>query len=207
MRTTHRLTARLVAVTVAAAAVVYMTIDGARAATTYTPAGGPGITFTGSNVSFTDILAEQTMTCAQFDPSGSVVDSGISRPYGVTATNLTTLLSSGCWHWWFGNLTFTPTGTWGFTIIGDAVGSAWPAQLANVAVTVTGAGCSLDIAGSIAGIFDDATQVFDPLSGPSGLTMTAVVGATCPLLGFEVGDEFEVNGTWTASPPLDISNP
>lgn len=208
MKNTHRLAARLVATTAAAAAVVSMTATGAQAATTFTPTGGPNITFTGDTVSFTDIPAEQTLTCEVFDLSGTVVNSGVSRAYGANAGDLTDLTSSGCTNPIAGSTTVTPTGDWGVTITGDATGSAWPAQLTNVTADVTAAGCSFDVAGTAAGTFDDSTQVFDPVSGPSGLTIsTPPVGATCPLLGVEQGDPIEVNGTWTASPALDISNP
>lgn len=208
MRTTHRLTARLVAITAAAVTVLSLTATGAQAATTYTPTGGgPGIAFTGNSVSFKDIPAEQSFTCPQVDLAGNVVDSGVSRAYGVSAADVTSLTASGCTNPIFGPTTVTPAATWGFTITGDATGSTWPARFAGVAVNLTAAGCSIDIAGSIDGTFDEATQIFDPVSGPSGLTITALLGTICPLIGLEVGDEIEVNGTWTVSPPLDISNP
>lgn len=208
MKNTHRLAARLAAITAAAAAVVSMTATGAQAATSFTPTGGPSVTFTGNSVSFTDIPAGQTLTCTVFNLSGTVVNSGVSRAYGANAGNLTTLTSSGCTNPIAGSTTVTPTGTWGVTITGDATGSVWPAKLTGVNVDVTAAGCSFDAAGTASGTFNDSTQVFDPQSGPSGLTIsTTPVGLTCGLLGVELGDEIEVNGTWTASPALDISNP
>lgn len=211
MKNMHRLTARLVATTATAAAVLAMTATGAQAATTFTPTGGPNVTFTGSNVSFKDIPANQTLTCTQFDLAGAIVDSGVSRAYGANAGSLTNLTSSGCTNPIAGDTTVTPIGTWGVTITGDAplaTPSEWPAKLTTVTAEVSAAECSFEVAGTVLGTFDDATQVFNPVSGPSGLTIsTPPVGAICPFLGVEQDDEIEVNGFWTASPAVDISNP
>lgn len=211
MRKIHRLTARLVATTAAAAAVLAMTATGAQAVIpSYTPTGGPNITFTGNSVSFTDIPADQTLTCEVFNLSGTVVNSGVSRAPGANGGNLTNLTSSGCTNPIAGSTTVTPIGTWGVTIDDQVTGTTdqWKARLTSVTVDVTAAGCQFEAAGSAKGVFNDTTQVFDPDSGPSGLLIsTPPVGSICPFLGVEQGDDIEVNGTWTASPALDISTP
>jgi hypothetical protein len=218
MKNTHRLAARLVAVSSAAAAVVCIAATGASAVIpSYTPTrtGGAGnVTFTGTAVSFKDIPANQTLTCTVFNLTGPIINNGVSRAPGANAGSLTTLTSSGCTNPIAGATTVTPIGTWGVAI--DDQGTAanlWKARLTNVTVNVVAAGCQFQASGTAKGIFNDNTtgtgaQVFDPDAGPSGLKIsTTPVGAICPLIGVELGDDIEVNGTWKASPNLDIATP
>lgn len=182
------------------------TVSAAHAATTYTPTGS-SVNFVGSGVSFTDPLAEQTLTCAKFDLAGSVTNSGTSRAYGVEGGSLTSLSSSGCTNPVAGPTTVTPTGAWGVTVTGDPTGTSFPAQLTNVAATVSAVGCTFNVGGTLNGTFDNGTQKFTP--GTSGLSIVnAPAGATCLLLGVEQGDPITVSGSWTnAGAALTIANP
>jgi hypothetical protein len=190
---------------IAAAAVVMTTLamaGPANAATVYTPSGGPSANFVGSNVSFRAIQANQTLTCSTFNLAGSIVNPGTSRAIGANGGNLTTLTSSGCTNPIAGSTTVTPSGTWGVTITGDEVGTVSPAQLTNVSATVTAAGCTFPVFGTVAGSFNDATQRFTPNSGASGLKISGTPsGFLCPILGVANGQDIEVGGSWTNTPP------
>lgn len=212
----NRLTGGLVATAAAGAAVLSMTSTSAFAATTYTPTGGPSANFVGSSVSFTDIEAGQTLTCSTFNLSGSIISSGSSRAYGADGGTLGSLSSSGCTNPTAGATTVTPTGTWTVAVTGDATGSSWPARLKNVKATVTAVNCTFTVSGVVNGRFNDATQVFTPNTGASGLVVDGGAGAPtgpmCVTLDILTGDTIAVGGTWTNTPPagstaLDISNP
>lgn len=187
----------------------------ARAATTYTPTGGPVVSFLGSNISFTNIWAGQTFTCTTVSASGSVVIPGTSRAYGTTAISLGTNATSGCSHPMCGTTTVTPSGTWSFAITGDKTGSVWPARISNVSIQMTCGTCTFTVVGRVTGKFDTATQRFTPASGASGLTVSGnppPSGAMCVTLDILAGDEFAVGGSFTLVTPsgssgLTISNP
>lgn len=213
-----RLTGGLVATAAAGAAVLSMTSTNAYAATTYTPTGGPNANFVGTNVSFKDIEADQTLTCSTFNLSGSITNSGVSRAYNADAGTLGTLTSSGCSNPTAGATTVTPTGTWTVAVTGDAAAgtTSWPARLKNVKATVSAANCTFTVSGVVNGKFNDATQVFTPNAGASGLVVDGGAGAPtgpmCVTLDILTGDTIAVGGSWKNTPPagstnLDISNP
>ena len=195
---------------VAAAALVLTTLamgSPAHAATTYTPSGGPNVNFVGSSVSFKAIQANQTLTCSTFNLAGSIVNPGVSRALTANGGNLGSLTSSGCTNPIAGATTVTPTGTWGVRITGDEVSSVSPAQLTSVSATVTAAGCTFPVAGTVAGSFNDATQKFTPASGASGLKISGTPsGFLCPILGVANGQDIEVGGSWTNTPPAGSTN-
>ncbi|MDF1705604.1 MAG: hypothetical protein P1U38_12600 [Aeromicrobium sp.] len=195
---------------VAAAAIVLTTLamgSPAHAATTYTPSGGPGANFVGNSVSFTATAAGQTLTCSTFNLAGTIVSPGASRAIGANGGNLGSLTSSGCTNPIAGSTTVTPTGTWGVTITGDEVGSVSPARLTNVVATVSAAGCTFNVGGVVNGSFNDSTQVFTPVSGASGLTITSnPSGFLCPILGLAKNQTIEVGGSWTNTPPSGSTN-
>ncbi|WP_408898325.1 hypothetical protein ACJ5H2_04245 [Nocardioides sp. R1-1] len=212
----NRLATGLAATAAATATVVSMSATAAQAATSYTPTGGPGANFVGTNVSFTDIEAGQTLTCTTFNLSGSIINSGASRAYGVDGGTLGSLTSSGCTNPLAGPTTVTPVGTWTVAVTGDASGTSWPARLKNVKATVTAANCTFGVTGVVNGRFDDSTQKFTPNAGASGLTIDggagAPTGSMCVTLDLQPGDTVAVGGYWTNTPPagstaLDISNP
>lgn len=216
MKKLNRFASTMMVTTAAASAVLAMTATSAQAATTYTPTGGPGANFVGTSVSFTDIEAGQTLTCTQFDLSGSIISSGSSRAYGADGGTLGTLSSSGCSHPLAGATTVTPNGTWTVAITGDATGSSWPAKLKNVSADVSAVNCDFTASGEVNGTFNDSTQVFTPNAGASGLTIDsgagAPTGSMCVTLDLQSGDNVAVGGSWTNTPPsgsaaLDISNP
>ena len=172
---------------------------------TYTPHGGPAISFTGADIDFTIIEAGQTFTCAQVDMSGTIRDAGVSRPFGATATAWDQLVHDDCTNPIFGETTFDPIGVWGFAITGPEVGSVSPATLTDVRLFLQAADCSFNIAGDVSGNFDDVTGVFTP----TGSTLTIAddpAGFVCSLLGFAQGQSISVSGSWLIS-GLTITNP
>ncbi|KRF19046.1 hypothetical protein ASG90_03970 [Nocardioides sp. Soil797] len=201
----------LAAGALAVTSVMAMSTSAQAAADDYTPNGGPEAAFIGSNVSFTATEAGQTLTCTQFDLSGTVTDPGTSRAFGDEAGSLGDLQSSGCTNPVAGATTVDPIGVWGVTITGAEVGSVSPAQLTDVNAFVEAAGCSFNVGGTVNGEYDDSTGVFTP--GGSGLTISDVpVGFLCSILGVAQGQSIEVNGTWQNVPPagstaMTITNP
>lgn len=180
-------------------------------ATSFAPSGGPDVNLVGSNVSFTNLQAHQALACEHLDFTGTVVDPGTSRPYGTNAGILDALTISDCTHPIAGRVSMTLTGTPTISITGNPVGTAWPARLCNVSASIEIPGCSFDIAGSVNGVFDTATQVVTPTTNT--LTITdPPVGKICPLTGFAQGQSFTVQGSWTNVPPagsgpLTLANP
>ena len=201
---TSRMFTGLAAGAFATATVMAMSAP-AQAAGTYTPNGGPGVTFVGHNVAFTADDAGQTLSCDQFDLAGTIIDPGVSRAFGAGGGSLDDLVSSGCTNPIAGATTVTPTGTWGVTITGDEAGSVSPAELTNVAASVDAGGCSFDVAGEVTGSFDDASGVFTP-TGSTVVIANDPSGFTCGLLGVAKGQSISVSGTWTGT-GLTISNP
>ncbi|NYI78805.1 hypothetical protein [Nocardioides panzhihuensis] len=201
----NRVITGLAACTLAIATVVAMSSPAQAAADTYTPHGGPTVAFIGNDIAFTDVFADQTFSCEQFDMHGTLISTGLSRPFGTTATTLDQLDYSGCTNPIFGETSFDPTSISGFAITGPEVGSVSPARLTNAGFLLTAAGCSFNVAGEVSGTFDDATGVFTPTE--STLTIADdPAGFTCPLLGFVKGDDISVSGTWTIA-GLTITNP
>lgn len=206
---------KLAACAVAALAAVGFSATAAHAAnTSYTPNGGPKADFVGSSVSFTDTNAGQTLTCSQFDLAGSITNPGVSRAYGSTspAGSLGTLTSSGCTNPTAGATTVAPSSTWSVAIDGDATGTVWPAELDNVQATVTAAGCTFTVLGSVTGTFDTSNQKFTPNGGGSLAINDNPSGLLCGLIGVSNGDPITVGGSWTNTPPsgstaVSITNP
>lgn len=193
----------------AAAAAITLSMLGmglpAHAASDYTAGGGPDVDFVGSNLSFTIVQAMQAFNCPQVDLAGSVVDPGVSRPFGDLASSIDVQSFAGCTNPWIGSFAVTPTGVWDFAIVGNEVGTESPAVLGNVSADVVAAGCAFEVGGTVDGIFDDATQVFTPTT--SDLTITSTpTGFLCPILGVASGQDITVDGTWTNSPPAGSSN-
>lgn len=170
----------------------------AQAADTYTPNGGP-ISVVGEEIIFTDVYADQSFTCEQFDLAGGITDPGVSRTFGTEAGILDQATSSGCVNPLAGSTTLDLVGSWGMVISGPGVGSVWPAALTNVHVFLEYAGCSFSFAGEVIGEFDDATGMFTP----TGSTLSVVddpLGFICPVyVGVMKGDPFVVNGMWETS--------
>lgn len=211
-RTRHA--AAVVATMLAVAALLLGTTTPARAATTYTPSGGPSITFLGTGIKLTPIIPAQTISCTTFNLGGSVLSPGISRAYGVDAVVLSALSTGGCSNPVCGTAVVTPVGTWSFAITGDATASGWPARLKNVKIQLTCGTCEFTVTGSVNGKFVVSTQRFTPNTGFSGLTVSGSPppsGTMCAILDVQAGDEVAVGGYWTASgplwAPLTISNP
>lgn len=200
----------------AVAAVVGGTTMSAQAATSFTPTGST-VTFVGSGVQFKDIEVDQTLTCSQFDLTGSAVNSGVSRAYGENAGVLDALNSSGCSNNLAGPTQVTPSGDWGVTVTGDATGTVWPARLTNVTANVVANNCKFTVSGNVDGTFDTATQTFTPkgVNVASGLTVSDIpdpdstsTQALCVTLDILEGDAVGVGGSWTNSgPDLAVSNP
>lgn len=187
----------------------------AQAATTYTPSGGPSVSFVGTNIPFTDVEAGQTFTCSSVIMAGSLVSSGVSRAYGNVAITLSTLSSSGCSNPICGAAALTPVSTWTFAITGDKTGTSWPARIDNVTVQLTCGGCAFKMTGRIVGTFDTATQRFTPQSGGAGFIVSsspAPSGSMCVTLDIQAGDQITVGGVFVRSPSpgsvgVTISNP
>lgn len=169
-------------------------------AASFTPNGGPEVNFVGSDVSFRNVQAQQTLTCEQVDFAGAVLDPGTGRPYGDNAGLLDDLTADGCTNPLGGPTSVTLTGTPTVSITGDPTGTKWPAQLADVSASISVAGCSFTVKGTVDGVFDTATQVVTPTSN----TLTIVeepIGYLCPIPGLAKDQTFEVEGYWTNVPP------
>lgn len=197
-------------VALVAAALVLSMPGPARAATTYTPTGGV-LSFVGSGLSFTDIEAAQTVSCASLSLFGSVSSSGASRAYGADAGTASPSGSGICSQSLCGTVTTTPLGTWTLAVTGDRTATTWPARLKNVKLGVSCAGCTFRLTGVVNGRFDTMTQRLVPVWGPSGLVVDAIVppsGAMCVTLDIQPGDTIAVGGSWTSSTtPLALANP
>lgn len=202
---TSRVFTGLAAGALAVGTVAAMSAPAQAAAADYTPVGGPGVTFTGSDVSFTAVEADQTLTCEQFDLTGTITNPGVSRAFGTEAGSLTDLVSSGCTNPTAGDTTVDPTGTWGVTITGAESGSASPAKLTNVTAFVEAAGCSFNVAGEVTGTYNDSTGDFVP-SGSTLIIADDPSGFLCPILGLAQGQDITVAGSWNAA-GLTITNP
>lgn len=202
---TSRVFTGLAAGALAIGTVAAMSAPAQAAADTYTPNGGPAVSFTGNSVSFTAIEAGQTLTCEQFDLHGTITNAGQSRLFGAEGGVLNQLVSSGCTNPIAGATTVDPTGTWGVTVDGPEVGSVSPATLTNVTAFVEAAGCEFNVAGEVSGDFDDVAQLFTPTDSTLVISDTPV-GFLCFALGVEQGQSIAVDGTWSST-GLTISNP
>jgi len=199
----------------------------ARAATTYTPSGGPGLALAGSyddprtpettlgpGLQLTLIEPDQSISCSGFSYGGSVIGSGTSRAYGASAASLSSFSASGCTNPFFGATTLTSLTTPNVVITGDPVAGAWPARITNVKWKVHWANCDLYVEGVVNGRFDPATQTFTPAGNPgtgtssyvpTGLVVAATpappTGSFCATFDFQVGDNLGIRGTFTNTPP------
>lgn len=199
---THRLSASVIATAAASSAVIAMTATGASAAD-FNLAGGPEANFVGSGVSFTDVQAEQTLTCEQFDLKGTATPGAYD--FGSDVGSLDELVSSGCENDIAGPTTVDPTGVWGVAIDGPgATATEWDARLTTVTAFVSAAGCSFDVGGEVSGTFNETTQVFTPTSSTLEI-VTTPSGFLCGLLGVSLGDDITVAGSWTNVPPAGSS--
>lgn len=212
-----KLRKKVVAGVAAMVALIGGTAVTAQAATTYTPTGTTA-TFAKtaglSNISLTEIEANQTFPCATFTMAGSVDGSGTSRSYGTNGLSLPSTTTAGCTNWWSA-FTVTASGSWGMTVVGDKVGTVAHSRLTNVSLTGTMPQCTFSIGGVVNGTFDTSTQRFTPVSGASGLTLTSIPAPTssrpqtlCTTLDFQVGDTIAIGGSWTnTGPALTIATP
>lgn len=193
------------ATVVALVALLAATISPTWAWVTTAPAGGP-VNFVGTNITFTDIQANQTFSCTTFSPSGTVsVPAGTNAAYGASVANLTTVTSSGCANPIGGGCPILAPTTWGFVLTGPPTGDVWPSRFTNVKLVVACGGCSFMMEGVINGRFDRGVtsptyQRFTPVTGPSGLVVSASPapsGFVCTVLDIQAGDDIEVGGYWT----------
>ncbi|WP_141779694.1 hypothetical protein [Nocardioides albertanoniae] len=189
----------------AIATIAAMSQPAQAAAGTYTPHGGPLVTLSGHDVTFTHVESGFSFTCPQLDMSGSLFDPSQSRPFGTPATTWDDLTTSGCTSSMGGDVTVDLTGTWGFAVTGAEVGSVSPAAITDAAMFVGAGGCSFSVAGDIAGTFDDATGAFTP-DGSTQIISDDPAGFLCPILGITQGQAMDVDGSWTIT-GLTITNP
>lgn len=202
---TSRVLTGLAAGALAVGTVAAMSAPAQAAADGYTPTGPDSVVFTGNNVSFTDVEADQTLTCETFDLVGHIIDPGVNRPFGELAGELDDLNSDDCTNEIVGSTTVDPTGVWGLTIDAAETSSGSPATLTTVTAFVSAAGCSFNVGGEVTGTFDDSTQVFTP-TGSSVVITDTPAGFLCPILGVAQGDQISVAGTWVGN-GLTITNP
>lgn len=213
-RTNHRLLSGLAASGTIVVTALAMSTPAQALATTYTPTASGGISFEllGPDVVFTDIDANQSLSCETFTLDGSVVDSGASRDYGANGGTLDSLDSGGpggCWNDVAGDTTVEPTGEWGVTVTGDEISTdVWPATLTSVTVEVAATGCEFTAGGELEGTFDAATQEFQPSNPNLTITSDPSGQLVCDILGIAQGDEIDVDGAWVnVGATLTISNP
>lgn len=202
---TSRVFTGLAAAALAVGTVAAMSAPAQAAADGYTPNGSNPITFVGSDVSFTAVDAAQTLTCEQFDLTGTITDPGVNRAFGAEAGKLDQLTSSGCTNPTAGDTTVDPTGVWTVAITGPESGSVSDAELRDVTAYVEAAGCSFNVAGTVTGTFNDSTGVFAP-NGSTLIIADNPSGFLCPILGLAQGQDITVDGFWTAA-GLTITNP
>lgn len=168
---------------------------------TFTPGGGPAVNFVGSDIRFMDVQANQTLTCAQVNFAGTVIDPGSSRALGENAGTLDDLSTSNCTNPLGGLTNVTLLGTPTVSITGQPAGTQWPAELADVSAQITVAGCSFIVEGDVTGVFETATQTVTPTA--NSLTIIGdPVGYLCPIPGIAKGQTFTVSGSWTNVPPV-----
>lgn len=206
MRIVTRWCALLVSTICAAVSVLAVTMTAAHA-TDYAVGGGPTVKLVGTGISFKVMPSAITTSCASHAINGTVVNPGVSRVWGSPAATLTSSTASSCVTN-PGSLptTVTHLGTWNlaFTGASNPAGTVWPAQLGNVRFSVAFAGCTYVLQGVIRGSFDETTQRFTPTTGSSGLTVATSPppsGALCTTLDVLPGDDAEVAGYWTNTPP------
>lgn len=194
----------------------------AHAFTTYTPSGGSQVDFRSSNITLTNTSTGMYWTCGggvptnRFDLGGTVVNPGVSRPYGAAAAALTTLTTAPtvvCHHP-ICHASATMVGTWSLAMTGDPTAGSWPARLSGVKLRLYCAGyeglpCTFTLTGTIDGQFTPATQRFTP---SAGYDLTVEDQWVCADLDVLQGDAFAVGGYWTNVPPsgsspLLVTNP
>ena len=176
----------------------------ASASTTFTPDGGPEVNFVGTDITFTNIQADQELNCEQVDFAGSIDDPGVSRQFGDNAGILSDLTTSTCTNPLAGSISMTLNGSPTVSITGHPLGTEWPARLTDVSAFISVAGCSFNVEGDVDGVFDSATQVVTPTAN----TLTIVdepAGFMCAIPGIAKGQTFTVDGSWTNVPPAGSS--
>lgn len=175
----------------------------ASASTTFTPDGGPEVNFVGTDITFTNIQADQELNCEQVDFAGTVVDPGETRVFGENAGALSSLTASGCTNDIGGLTDVDLVGSPTVSITAAPNGTAWPAQLNDVSAIISAPGCNFTVDGSVDGVFDTATQVVTPTANT--LTITEITGYLCQMLGLAKDQTFTVDGSWTNVTPAGSS--
>ena len=175
------------------------------AATTFTPSGGPDITFTGNNVTLTIDEANQALTCNQFEMALPLEDPGVSRSFRDRVGVAYPIETSDCTNPAAGETWVEPVGGWGLWVADAEVGSVSPVYLHFVFLAVETGGCYLNIMGTVGGDFNDATGRLVPTDSTL-VIQSEPSGTTCADLGFTQGQPVSVNGAWTSS-GLSITNP
>lgn len=189
---------RLVVGAALAMVVVVGSAVDARAGTTYTPSGGAGVKLVGANVVFHFEETGQDWRCAPFDIAGQVTSPGSARTFGSEAVDLGALADT-CTNPLWGLTNFSADPGWRLTVTGAGAGTAWPARLDQVAMTLSALNCTVAFGGSVDGTFDTASQRFTPAT--SALVVTSVTGSMCVMLDFQVGDHTVLLGSFTNLPP------
>lgn len=177
----------------------------AEAADEYTPHGGPGIDFVGSNVAFTVDSTGQELDCPKFDLLGAAINPGDNRPFGDDHLKFDELIAAGCTNPIVGPTDVISHGEWKVAVTGPENGSLSPVNLHGVKATVdalSGA-CTYDLFGEVGGYFDEATQVFEPTVPHLEVASSpAPSGSLCALIGVVPGTQIGIDsGTWTNTPP------
>ncbi len=124
--------------------------------------GGPHARFVGSDITFTNLQADQDLSCAQIDFAATVADPGVARHFSENAAVLDELTASGCTNDIGGTTFVVLAGTPSVSITGDTTVTAWPARLSDVSAVIAAVGCSFTVEGSVDGVFDTVTQVVMP---------------------------------------------
>ncbi|GEB11882.1 hypothetical protein GUY44_20700 [Pimelobacter simplex] len=217
------------AATAAALLLVLSTTTDARAATTYTPSGGPGLSLSASyddprtpettlvpGAELTLIDAGQSIDCSGLSFSGWVTSPGSARAYGATMAALGTFSAPGCTNPTYGPTTLDLQTAPQLVITGGPADGQWPARITNIRWKIAWPGCDFSIEGIVVGRLDAATQVFTPAgnpgtgpsSTPSGLVIASSPtpsGPACLTLDLQGGDHIGLRGTFLNTPPAGSS--
>lgn len=185
--------------------VVVVSAPAQAAATTYTPSGGPDITFIGNNVTLTIDEADQTVTCNEFKMALPIEEPGVSRSFRDRIGVAHPIDISGCSNPSAGETWVEPVSGWGLWVAGAEVDSVSPVYLHFVFVAVETGGCYLNILGSLFGDFNDATGQLTPTDSTL-IIQSEPSGTTCADLGFAQGQTVSIGGKWITS-GLSITNP
>lgn len=135
----RRLLTGLAAARLAIATAAAMSSTAQATAATYTPHCGPDVAFVGNDIAFTDVTAEQTFSCEQFDLNGTLISTGLSRPFGTMAATRDQFVYSGRTNPISGEPSFDQTGISELAIAGPEVGLVSPAKLTNAGFVLASA--------------------------------------------------------------------